>query len=94
MSDVASTFESGGAGDGGSACGAFALARLSRVRHDLRSPLGEILGFAEVLIEEAEELKLEELIPELRRIEQAAGRIMAEVTHRLSPSVSAPSKLR
>ena len=41
------------------------LHRLSQLRHDLRNPLSEIVGFAEVLIEEARERQLRTLLPGL-----------------------------
>ncbi len=73
---------------GESSSRSFSLARLSRVRHDLRNPLGEILGFADVLLEEAEEQGLHDLLPNLRTIEHAAAGILGEVNHRLSPGAT------
>ena len=67
---------------------ALSFARLSRVRHDLRNPLGEILGFTDILIEEAEEQGLRDLLPGLRTIEHAAASVLAEVNHRLSSSAT------
>ena len=59
--------------------------RLSTVRHDLRNPLGEIVGFAEVLIEESQEQQLTELLPGLQTVRQSANRILADVNHALNP---------
>ena len=61
-------------------------ARLSRIRHDLRNPLSEILGFSEILQEEAAERGLQPMLPGFRRIHQTAEQIFAEVNHRLSPN--------
>jgi phosphoserine phosphatase RsbU/P len=59
--------------------------RLSRIRHDLRNPLSEILGFSEILQEEAAERGLQAMLPEFGAIHQSASRIFAEVNHWLSP---------
>lgn len=59
--------------------------RLSQLRHDLRNPLSEIVGFAEILIEEARERQLQTLMPGLCVIRQSANRILADVSHALNP---------
>src|SRR2546430_6733605 len=59
--------------------------RLSRIRHDLRNPLSEILGFSEILQEEAAERGLQQLLPGFGQIHQAASRIFGEVNHWLNP---------
>jgi phosphoserine phosphatase RsbU/P len=59
--------------------------RLSRIRHDLRNPLSEILGFSEILQEEADERGLQPLLPGFGAIHQTAARIFAEVNHWLNP---------
>jgi sigma-B regulation protein RsbU (phosphoserine phosphatase) len=61
------------------------VGRLSRIRHDLRNPLGEILGFSEILQEEAVERGLQPLLSGFEAIHQAAARVFAEVNHWLSP---------
>jgi phosphoserine phosphatase RsbU/P len=61
------------------------VSRLNRIRHDLRNPLGEILGFSEILDEEAVEHGLEAMSPGFRALHQTAARIFAEVNHCLSP---------
>ena len=60
--------------------------RLSRIRHDLRNPLSEILGFSEILQEEAVERGLQPMLPGLGAIHQTASRIFAEVNHWLTPN--------
>src|SRR6185503_5126225 len=59
--------------------------RLSELRHDLRNPLSEIVGFAELLIEEARERQLRTLMPGLDTIRQSANRILADLNHALNP---------
>src|SRR5213596_2189381 len=59
--------------------------RLGRARHDLRNPLSEILGFSEILQEEAAERGLQQLLPGFGQIHQAASRIFGEVNHWLHP---------
>jgi DNA-binding response OmpR family regulator len=59
--------------------------RLSQLRHDLRNPLSEIVGFAELLIEEARERQLRTLMPGLDTIRQSANRILADLNHALNP---------
>src|SRR5271154_7196686 len=61
------------------------VGRLSRIRHDLRNPLSEILGFTEILQEEAIEHGHQPVLPGLETIHQAATRIFAEVNHWLTP---------
>lgn len=46
--------------------------------HDLRTPLGHILGYSELLIEQMQEVKSEEYVPYLEKI-QKAGRELAEM---------------
>jgi len=51
----------------------------------LRNPLSEILGFSEILQEEAAERGLQQMIPGFAAIHQSAARIFAEVNHWLNP---------
>ena len=41
---------------------------LSEVRHNLRTPINHILGYGEMLMEDAEDQGREEFLPDLRRI--------------------------
>ena len=53
--------------------------RVSITRHDLRNPLGEIMGFAEILIEEAEEQGQSRLTPVLTEIREAATAMLNQL---------------
>jgi phosphoserine phosphatase RsbU/P len=63
----------------------FSGAVAAKVRHDLRNPLSDILGFCDVLREEAVERRLDQLLPEFKLIHDAASHIFSEVNHALSP---------
>jgi phosphoserine phosphatase RsbU/P len=63
----------------------FSGAIAAKVRHDLRNPLSDILGFCDVLREEAVERHLDQLLPEFKLIHDAASHIFSEVNHALSP---------
>lgn len=49
----------------------------ANVRHALRTPLTHILGYCEMLIEDAENLGQEEFIPDLQRIHTAGRKLLA-----------------
>ena len=57
----------------------------ARIRHDLRNPLSDILGFCDVLKEEAAEQNLDQLLPQFATIHDAASHIFAEINHTLNP---------
>jgi K+-sensing histidine kinase KdpD len=44
--------------------------------HDLRTPLNQIIGYSELLIEQAEDAGQEESIPQLRKIRAAGYRLL------------------
>ena len=50
---------------------------LANMSHELRTPMNAILGYSEMLIEEAEDLGQEEFIPDLRKINQAGTHLLA-----------------
>lgn len=52
--------------------------RLSKTRHDLRTPLNHIIGYCEILIEDAEDEGSDALIPDLEKV-QSAGQQLLEL---------------
>ena len=48
--------------------------------HDLRTPLGHILGYSELLIEEMEASGNEEFIPQLEKIRKAGHQLLELLT--------------
>src|SRR5438094_3890116 len=64
--------------------GQFLSIRVSKARHDLRNPLSDILGFGEILQEEAWAAGHQHLIPDFHAVHEAAAHIFAEVNHCLN----------
>ncbi len=60
-----------------------ARAIMRRLQHEVRTPIGQIIGYAELLEEELEERGAEELTPDLHRIRDAASRLLDLVDGRL-----------
>ncbi|MBL6763857.1 MAG: response regulator [Verrucomicrobiae bacterium] len=58
--------------------------RIGITRHDLRNPLGEAMGFAEILIEEAAEQELTSLIPALQQIHDSATDTLEDLNRQLT----------
>src|ERR671910_270950 len=54
----------------------------ARLRHDLRTPVNQIVGYAEMLEEEAEDRGLGDLVPDLKKI-QAAARSLLPLIERI-----------
>jgi PAS domain S-box-containing protein len=50
---------------------------LANMSHELRTPMNAILGYSEMLTEEAEDLGQEEFIPDLKKINQAGTHLLA-----------------
>ena len=50
---------------------------LANMSHELRTPMNAILGYSEMLIEEAEDLQQEDFIPDLKKINQAGSHLLA-----------------
>ena len=50
---------------------------LANMSHELRTPMNAILGYSEMLMEEAEDLEQEDFIPDLKKINQAGSHLLA-----------------
>jgi class 3 adenylate cyclase len=57
---------------------------LSNIRHNLRTPLNQILGYSEMLQEEAEDLGLEPYVPDLQKIHAAGSQLLALINDNVS----------
>ncbi|HUR92615.1 MAG TPA: histidine kinase dimerization/phospho-acceptor domain-containing protein [Gemmatimonadaceae bacterium] len=53
--------------------------------HDLRTPLSQMLGYSEMLLEQAEEVKNEELVRDLRKIRAAGWKLLALMDANFQP---------
>lgn len=56
---------------------------VAKARHDLRNPIGQILGFGEMLLEEARALGFEPFVADLDLINQCANDLIGQVNHTL-----------
>jgi len=52
--------------------------------HDLRTPLGQVIGYAELLVERAQEAGDEGMVPDLRKISAAGYRILELIESRFT----------
>jgi class 3 adenylate cyclase len=59
-------------------------ALLSKLRHDLRTPINAILGYSELLIEDAEDRGDDRMLPDLRQIHAAGRELLAFVNETLA----------
>jgi signal transduction histidine kinase len=50
---------------------------LANMSHELRTPLNAVIGYSEMLIEDAEELGQEEFIPDLQKIREASKQLLS-----------------
>jgi sigma-B regulation protein RsbU (phosphoserine phosphatase) len=58
----------------------------AQLRHELKTPLNHILGYSEMLEEMAVEAEQNEFVPDLRRIQQAARNLAAQIDRFFSPA--------
>ena len=59
----------------------------SKIRHDIRNPLNAIKGYAEMLLEDAEDLGAEDLVPDLTKLLDEANRLLGEIEARTTGRV-------
>jgi adenylate cyclase len=63
----------------------------SQARHDLRTPVNQILGYSELLQEIADEEGREDLAADLKKIQQAARRQLELIDKYLAPGAASPA---
>ncbi len=61
------------------------LETLSKLRHALRTPLNQIIGYSEMLMESAEENNASSIVPDLKRIHSSGGQLLAVINDALAP---------
>jgi adenylate cyclase len=61
---------------------------LSEARHNLRTPINHILGYGEMLMEDAEDQGREEFLPDLRRILEDGKLALAVINGALTPATN------
>jgi len=59
---------------------------LRDLRHELRTPINHIVGYAELLLEQAADLQRPELVPDLERIHSAGKQLLKPITEHLGSS--------
>ena len=62
-------------------------ASLSDIRHKLRTPLNHIIGYSEMLQEEAGELQLQNIVGDLNKIHTAGKQLLLMINDLLDPAV-------
>lgn len=55
------------------------------VRHELRTQLNQIIGYSDLLIDEAEQRELHDLVPDLQRIHVAGLRLLDLINEHVDP---------
>lgn len=60
---------------------------LADIRHTLRTPLNHIIGYSEILLEEADERGLETSVDDIRKIHAAGKRLLACINDLLDPEI-------
>jgi adenylate cyclase len=58
---------------------------LSGIRHSLRTPLNQIIGYTEMLREEADDNGMVDFLPDLQKIHTAGGQLLALINDTLAP---------
>jgi CheY-like chemotaxis protein len=66
---------------------------LAHLRHELRTPLNAVIGYSEMLLEDAEDEGLEDFTPDLQKIRTAGKELLALVNDILDPAKVEAGKL-
>jgi CheY-like chemotaxis protein len=66
---------------------------LANLRHELRTPLNAVIGYSEMLLEDAEDEGLEDSIPDLQKIHAAGKELLAVINDILDPAKVKAGKL-
>ena len=61
------------------------LETLSKLRHALRTPLNQIIGYSEMLMESVQENNATAILPDLKRIHSSGGQLLAVINDALAP---------
>jgi len=77
-----------------SADGADRFGALGNIRHQLRTPLNHIIGYSEMLLEEADEQQLESFVSDLNKINTAGQQLLQMINVLLDPAVLRPAAAR
>ncbi len=69
-------------------------AALANLRHDLRNPIGQVLGYGEMVMDDLRDLGRPDLVADVERIHAAGKQLLALVDERLNPAgLSQPGPL-
>jgi len=60
---------------------------VAHMRHTLRTPLNHIIGYSEMLLEEAEERHLQEFVADLQKIRSAGKQLLSMINDLLDPVI-------
>jgi class 3 adenylate cyclase len=66
---------------------------LSNIRHNLRTPLNQIIGYSEMLQEEGDDLGLDAYVPDLQKIHSAGNQLLALINENVSSARVESGKL-
>ena len=65
---------------------------LAKIRHDLRTPINHIIGFSEILLEDARGQVPETFLRDVEKISAGGGRLLALINQHLCEDVFPASK--
>jgi signal transduction histidine kinase len=60
----------------------------SGLLHEMRTPLNHIIGYSELLIDQAQDEGHDALVPDMKRIRAAGGQLLAFINDRFTPTLS------